>query len=235
MPAAVKIAPQYDHTVVHVNDASRAVTVVGNLLQPQTKSDYKAKIKEEYDDFRARFQQRNDHKTYVSLAEARAQKHKIDFEAQPPVRPNQLGIQHFDQELEALVDYIDWTPFFRSWDLHGKYPDILTDDIVGTEATQLFDDAKAMLQQIIDGKLLQAKAVFGLFEANSNDQDDIEAMAMQAISERGLKIEVKSHMSSLEDSAVRKVRQHLFGKKNQKTDVKIKPSVIRRRRQPASI
>ena len=171
---AVKIAPQYNHTVVHVNDASRAVTVVGNLLQPQTKSDYKAKIKEEYDDFRARFQQRNDHKTYVSLAEARAQKHKIDFEAQPPVRPNQLGIQHFDQDLEALVDYIDWTPFFRSWDLHGKYPDILTDDVVGTEATQLFDDAKAMLQQIIDGKLLQAKAVFGLFEANSNDQDDIE-------------------------------------------------------------
>ena len=171
---AVKIAPQYNHTVVHVNDASRAVTVVGNLLQPQTKSDYKAKIKEEYDDFRARFQQRNDHKTYVSLAEARAQKHKIDFEAQPPVRPNQLGIQYFDQDLEALVDYIDWTPFFRSWDLHGKYPDILTDDVVGTEATQLFDDAKAMLQQIIDGKLLQAKAVFGLFEANSNDQDDIE-------------------------------------------------------------
>jgi len=109
---AVKIAPQYDHTVVHVNDASRAVTVVGNLLQPQTKSDYKAKIKEEYDDFRARFQQRNDHKTYVSLAEARAQKHKIDFEAQPPVRPNQLGIQHFDQDLAPLVDYIDWTPFF---------------------------------------------------------------------------------------------------------------------------
>lgn len=171
---AVKIAPQYDHTVVHVNDASRAVTVVGNLLQPQTKSAYKAKIKEEYDDFRERFQQRSDHKTYVPLAQAREQNLQIDFERQPPVRPNQLGIQHFDQDLEALVDYIDWTPFFRSWDLHGKYPDILTDDVVGTEATQLFDDAKAMLQQIIDGKLLQAKAVFGLFEANSNGQDDIE-------------------------------------------------------------
>jgi 5-methyltetrahydrofolate--homocysteine methyltransferase len=171
---AVKIAPQYDHTVVHVNDASRAVTVVGNLLQPQTKAKYKADIREEYDDFRNRFQQRSDHKTYVSLAEARAQKCQIDFAAQPPVSPNQLGIQHFDQDLEALVDYIDWTPFFRSWDLHGRYPDILTDDVVGIEATQLFEDAKAMLQQIIDGKLLQAKAVFGLFEANSNDQDDIE-------------------------------------------------------------
>ena len=171
---AVKIAPQYDHTVVHVNDASRAVTVVGNLLQPQTKAKYKADIREEYDDFRVRFQQRSDHKTYVALAEARAQKLQIDFAAQPPITPNQLGIQHFDQDLNALVDYIDWTPFFRSWDLHGRYPDILTDDVVGTEATQLFEDAKAMLQQIIDGKLLQAKAVFGLFEANSNDQDDIE-------------------------------------------------------------
>ena len=171
---AVKIAPQYDHTVVHVNDASRAVTVVGNLLQPQTKAKYKADIKEEYDDFRARFQQRSDHKTYVALAEARTQKLQIDFAAQPPMTPNQLGIQHFNQDLEALVDYIDWTPFFRSWDLHGRYPDILTDDVVGKEATQLFEDAKAMLQQIIDGKLLQAKAVFGLFEANSNDQDDIE-------------------------------------------------------------
>jgi len=171
---AVKIAPQYDHTVVHVNDASRAVTVVGNLLQPQTKAKYKADIKEEYDDFRVRFQQRSDHKTYVALAEARAKKLQIDFAAQPPIPPNQLGIQHFNQDLGALVDYIDWTPFFRSWDLHGRYPDILTDDVVGTEATQLFEDAKAMLQQIIDGKLLQAKAVFGLFEANSNSQDDIE-------------------------------------------------------------
>lgn len=171
---AVKIAPQYDHTVIHVNDASRAVTVVGNLLQPQTKSKYKADIKEEYDDFRTRFQQRSDHKTYVPLAEARAQKLQIDFETHPPVSPNQLGVQHFDQDLASLVDYIDWTPFFRSWDLHGKYPEILTDDVVGTEATQLFEEAKVMLQQIIDGKLLQAKAVFGLFEANSNDQDDIE-------------------------------------------------------------
>jgi 5-methyltetrahydrofolate--homocysteine methyltransferase len=171
---AVKIAPQYDHTVIHVNDASRAVTVVGNLLQPQTKSKYKADIKEEYDDFRTRFQQRSDHKTYVPLAEARAQKLQIDFETHPPVSPNQLGVQHFDQDLASLVDYIDWTPFFRSWDLHGKCPEILTDDVVGTEATQLFEEAKVMLQQIIGGKLLQAKAVFGLFEANSNDQDDIE-------------------------------------------------------------
>lgn len=171
---AVKIAPQYNHTVVHVNDASRAVTVVGNLLQPQTNKQYKAQIKDEYDDFRDRFQQRSDHKTYVSLTEARAQRLQLDFEKEPPVKPNKLGVFHFEQDLQPLVDYIDWTPFFRSWDLHGKYPDILTDKVVGTEATQLFEDAQAMLQQIIDGKLLQAKAVYGLFEANSNAQDDIE-------------------------------------------------------------
>ena len=171
---AVKIAPQYDHTVIHVNDASRAVTVVGNLLQPQTNKQYKAQIKDEYDDFRARFQQRIEHKTYVSLAEARAQRLQLDFEKEPPVKPNSLGVFQLEQDLQTLVDYIDWTPFFRSWDLHGKYPDILTDEVVGTEATQLFEDAQVMLQQIIDGKLLHAKAVYGLFEANSNTQDDIE-------------------------------------------------------------
>ncbi len=171
---AVKIAPQYDHAVVHVNDASRAVTVVGNLLQPKTKDAYKATIKSDYDDFRTRFQKRSEHKTYVSLAEARTKRLKIDFESQQPMPPKQLGIQQIDQELSALVDYIDWTPFFRSWDLHGKYPAILTDDIVGEQATQLFEDAQAMLQQVIAGKLLKAKAVFGLFKANSTVQDDIE-------------------------------------------------------------
>ena len=171
---AVKIAPQYDHAVVHVNDASRAVTVVGNLLQPKTKDAYKATIKSDYDDFRTRFQKRSEHKTYVPLAEARTKRLKIDFESQQPMPPKQLGIQQIDQELSALVDYIDWTPFFRSWDLHGKYPAILTDDIVGEQATQLFEDAQAMLQQVIAGKLLKAKAVFGLFKANSTVQDDIE-------------------------------------------------------------
>ena len=171
---AVKIAPQYDHTVVHVNDASRAVTVVGNLLKPDSNKKYKSDIKSEYDDLRARFQQRSEHKTYVPLSEAREKRLQIDFVKQPPAIPKQLGIHQLEQDLETLVDYIDWTPFFRSWDLHGRYPEILSDDVVGEEAKQLFADAKAMLQQIIDGKLLQAKAVFGLFQANSNDQDDIE-------------------------------------------------------------
>jgi 5-methyltetrahydrofolate--homocysteine methyltransferase len=176
---AVKIAPQYKHTVVHVNDASRAVTVVGNLLKPDSNKKYKAVIKSEYDDLRERFQQRSHHKTYVPVAKAREKRLRIDFKQHPPLTPKQLGIQVLEQPLQPLVDYIDWTPFFRSWDLHGRYPEILTDQVVGKEASQLFGDAKAMLQQIIDGKLLKAKAVFGLFKANSNKQDDIEVIHKQ--------------------------------------------------------
>lgn len=174
---AVKIAPQYDHTVIHVNDASRAVTVVGKLLKPSTHKAYEEAIKTEYEDVRNRFEKRTEHKTYVPLATARASRFQADFKTHPPVIPNQLGIHQLDQDLADLVDYIDWTPFFRSWDLHGHYPEILTDKVVGEQATQLFEDAQIMLRQIIDGKLLQAKAVFGLFEANSNDQDDIEVLS----------------------------------------------------------
>ena len=174
---AVKIAPQYDHTVIHVNDASRAVTVVGKLLKPSTHKAYEEAIKTEYEDVRNRFEKRTEHKTYVPLATARASRFQADFKTHPPVVPNQLGIHQLDQDLADLVDYIDWTPFFRSWDLHGHYPEILTDKVVGEQATQLFEDAQIMLRQIIDGKLLQAKAVFGLFEANSNDQDDIEVLS----------------------------------------------------------
>lgn len=171
---AVKIAPNYDHTVVHVNDASRAVTVVGNLLHPKNKTTYKANIKQEYDDFRSRFQNRSEHKTYVSLAEARKQRFKANFVQHPPIAPKQLGVYELDQDLSVLVAYIDWTPFFRSWDLHGRYPDILTDEVVGAEATKLFEDAKHLLHRVVTEKWLHAKAVFGLFEANSNAFDDIE-------------------------------------------------------------
>jgi 5-methyltetrahydrofolate--homocysteine methyltransferase len=159
---AVKIAPQYTHTVVHVNDASRAVTVVGNLLKPDSNKAIQSNIKSEYDDLRERFQQRSDHKTYVPVAEAREKRLRIDFKQQPPSTPKHWAYK-FWSNLQPLVDYIDWTPFFRSWDLHGRYPEILTDQVVGTEATQLFADAKAMLQQIIDGKLLKAKAVYWAF------------------------------------------------------------------------
>ena len=175
---AVKIDPAYNHSVVHVNDASRAVTVVSQLLQKDQKTDYRQSVKDDYAAFRKNFQKRKDSKTYISLADARAQKFKIDWDSNPPVTPKQLGVHTIgQQDLSVLVDYIDWSPFFRSWDLHGKYPDILTDDVVGEQAKSLFEDAQLLLQQIIDGNWLTAKAVFGLFPANSNAADEIEIYA----------------------------------------------------------
>lgn len=172
--AAVKIAPNYGHTVVHVNDASRAVTVVGSLLQKDNKI-YKEQIREEYEKFREQFLKRGKTKNFVNIEEARKRKYKIDWETSAIAKPNQLGVQIIqDFELSKLEDFIDWSPFFRSWDLHGKYPDILTDEVVGEQATELFADAKALLKKVIDGKLLKAKAIFGLFNANMVNDDDIE-------------------------------------------------------------
>ena len=171
---SVKIAPNYSNAVVHVNDASRAVTVVGNLLKEDS-GIYKSQIREEYALFREKFLDRSKSKTYISIAEARKRKFKIDWGTANIVKPKQLGIQELqDFELTKLEDFIDWSPFFRSWDLHGKYPDILTDEVVGEQATELFADAKVLLAKIFDEKLLKAKAVFGLFPATTINDDDIE-------------------------------------------------------------
>lgn len=170
---AVKIDPQYG-TVVHVNDASRAVTVVGDLLRKETSEAYRARIKAEYDEFRDKFLNRGKQKEYISLAEARANKFQIQWDANDITQPKNLGVHLLeDVDLRDLVDFIDWTPFFRSWDLHGKYPDILTDGVVGAQATELYADAQKALQQILDEKLLTAKAVYGLFPAQSVNQDDV--------------------------------------------------------------
>jgi len=172
--SAVKIAPNYGHTVVHVNDASRAVTVVGNLLQKDNRV-YKEQIREEYEKFREQFLKRGKQKNFVTIEEARKRKFKIDWNTAEIVKPNQLGVQIIeDFELKKLEDFIDWSPFFRSWDLHGKYPDILTDEVVGEQATELFADAKALLKKVLDEKLLKAKAIFGLYRANTVNDDDIE-------------------------------------------------------------
>jgi 5-methyltetrahydrofolate--homocysteine methyltransferase len=172
---AVKIDPQYEQTVVHVNDASRAVTVVGDLLQKEKKELYKNQLKEDYKIFREGFLKRQKVKEYHTLAQARNNKLVLDWNANEIVVPNQLGIQVIeDLDLEYLKDYIDWTPFFRSWDLHGVYPDILRDTVVGKQATDLFEDANTMLKEIIEEKKLKAKAVFGLFKANQVNDDDIE-------------------------------------------------------------
>lgn len=172
---AVKIDPKYNNAVVHVNDASRAVGVVSALLNKEKSTGYSLELKKDYEEFREKFLNRQVEKEYISIEEARKQKFKIDWEQEEIFKPQNLGIQIIEnQNLQELVEFIDWSPFFRSWDLHGKYPNILTDNIVGEQATELFADAQKMLKKILDERLLTAKAIFGIFPANANDQDDIE-------------------------------------------------------------
>ena len=171
---AVKIDPKYKNAVIHVNDASRAVGVVSSLLSNRN-AEYVSDLKTDYADFREKFLNRQVDKEYITIEQARNQKFKIDWENETIVSPKQTGIQIIEnQDLEELIPYIDWSPFFRSWDLFGKYPQILKDEIVGEQATELFADAQKMLQKIVSEKLLTAKAIFGIFPANSNEQDDIE-------------------------------------------------------------
>ncbi|WP_147676166.1 methionine synthase [Algibacter pacificus] len=171
---AVKIDTQYTNAVVHVNDASRAVTVVGDLLNKKTSNAYVAELKANYDDFRNKFLKRGKEKSYISIEEARKRKYKINWETSEIVKPKELGVQILKMlSLKELEPFIDWSPFFRSWDLHGKFPDILTDDVVGEQATIMYDEAQAMIKEIIAKQLLKPKAVFGLFEANTINDDDI--------------------------------------------------------------
>ena len=171
---AVKIDTEYKNAVVHVNDASRAVTVVGDLLNKKTNSSYIKNLKEDYDEFRIKFLKRGKEKSYISLKEARKRKYKIDWKNSEIVKPKELGVQVLKQlSLKELLPFIDWSPFFRSWDLHGRFPDILTDEVVGEQATIMFNEAQSMIKEIIAKQLLKPKAVFGLFEANSINEDDI--------------------------------------------------------------
>jgi len=196
---AVKIDPQYMHAVAHVNDASRAVTVVGDLLNKKTREAYKENLKTEYEVFRNNFGKRSKVKSFLSIEEARENNYKIDWETTNITKPNKLGIQILeDFDLNELVPYIDWSPFFRSWDLHGRYPNILEDKVVGEQATSLFEDAKVLLKRILDEKLLKAKAIYGLFEANTVNHDDIEVYYHQDSEEktaifRTLRQQLKKH------------------------------------------
>ncbi len=171
---AVKIDTKYDHAVVYVPDASRAVGVVGELLSGDRKVEYKQAIKQEYAAMREQREQRTSTRKTFTLQQARDNGFKFDWANYTPPKPSFLGIKTFDQySLDELVDYIDWSPFFHTWELAGKYPKILQDEVVGEEATKLFADAQAMLKKIVAEKWLQARAVIGFFPANSIG-DDIE-------------------------------------------------------------
>ncbi|RXM45847.1 methionine synthase [Flavobacterium sp. YO64] len=170
---AVKIAPQYRETVIHVNDASRAVTVAGNLLDHNRKI-YAADIRAEYDSFRETFLNRSRDKNFLTIEDARKNKLPLDWSEYTPTKPKVIGKQIVEVELDVLVPYIDWTPFFQTWELYGKYPAILTDEVVGEQATSVFADAQAMLKVILEEKKLKAKGIYGIFPANQVDDDDIE-------------------------------------------------------------
>ncbi|CAM2834043.1 methionine synthase [Flavobacterium frigoris] len=169
---AVKIAPQYRETVIHVNDASRAVTVAGSLLNKDKKI-YASDIRAEYDAFRETFLNRSRDKNFLTIEQARKNKLQLDWDNFTPVKPNSIGEQVIEVELDVLVPYIDWTPFFRTWELFGKYPAILTDEVVGEQATSVFADANEMLDVILKEKKLTAKGIYGIFPANQINDDDI--------------------------------------------------------------
>ena len=170
---AVKIAPQYKETVIHVNDASRAVTVAGRLLNNDKKI-YASDIRAEYDAFRETFLNRSRDKNFLTIEQARKNKLQLDWENYTAVKPNFIGVQTIEVDLDVLVPYIDWTPFFRTWELFGKYPAILTDEVVGEQATSVFADAIEILEVILKEKKLTAKGIYGIFPANQVNDDDIE-------------------------------------------------------------
>jgi 5-methyltetrahydrofolate--homocysteine methyltransferase len=171
---AVKIAPQYSSTVVHVNDASRAVTVAGNLLNEDTNLKYTSEIRSEYDELREGYLNRSRDKNFLTIEQARANKLKLDWDTFTPIKPNFIGTKTIEVAIETLVPYIDWTPFFRTWELFGKYPAILTDEVVGEQSQAVFNDAQAMLALILKEDKFSAKGIYGIFPANQIDEDDIE-------------------------------------------------------------
>ncbi|MFK5969859.1 MAG: methionine synthase [Candidatus Marithrix sp.] len=170
---AIKIAPNYSHPAVYVLDASRAVGVVRKLLSPSSKAEYAKEINAEYAEIIERRANKKVRKQ-ITIQQARANKFKINWETYTPSQPSFLGTKIFtDYPLAELVDYIDWSIFFKTWGLAGKYPQILEDKVVGIEAQKLYDDAKIMLQQIISEHWLQANAVIAFFPANMVNDDDI--------------------------------------------------------------
>ena len=173
---AVKIDPHYKNdAVVYVTDASRAVGVATTLLSKELKPVFAQKTREEYAMIRERTANRSARTERLTYEEAIAVKPKFDWSEYSPVKPTFTGCKVLeDIDLRTLVDYIDWTPFFIAWDLAGKYPRILEDEIVGEAATALFKDAQAMLTKLVDEKLIKARAVFGFWPANQVDEDDLE-------------------------------------------------------------
>jgi len=169
---AVKIAPQYDQPVAYVPDASRAAAVISKLLSPGSKEQAALKLHEEHERRRKAFQDRDSERKFLSIEDARANRTPIDWNNCTIDKPAFLGLLDYEVEVETLMEYIDWTPFFYTWEMKGRYPKILTDPKLGLEASKLFEDAQSLLRDIVEKRSFQPKAVIGFFPANS-DGDDI--------------------------------------------------------------
>lgn len=175
MHTAVKIAPQYDEGVIHVLDASRSVTVAGSLLSKEQKGSFLDGIKKEYDQLKEDFGNRKTNKVYLPLAAAQKNGAPINWDNFIPVAPAFTGTKIFDNyDLNEIAPYIDWQPFFIAWEMHGKFPAILNDTVIGTEAAKLYNDAKKLLQQVVDEKWLSARAVVGFWPANKIAPDTVD-------------------------------------------------------------
>jgi len=172
---AVKIEPHYNGITVWVPDASRAVGICSNLLSQDLRENYMHSIKAEYEKVRTQHKNKKGQAPMLTIAEARKNALRIDWKNYIPPEPGFIGVRSLkNYPLEKLLPYIDWTPFFQAWELSGRYPAILQDNIIGETASNLFRDAQTMLKQIVEQRWLSANAVFGLFPANSANNDDIE-------------------------------------------------------------
>ena len=181
---AVKIAPHYQAPVIHVLDASRSVGVASRLMSDTQMEGLVAEVAKEYEDIRVKRGDDGGRAKRLPLAEARANRLAIDWAGSAPPRPSFLGVQSYENyPLEELAERIDWTPFFRTWELVGTYPGILNDETVGEVATSLYVDAMAMLARIVEERLIEARGVVGFFPANATDMDDIELYADEERSE----------------------------------------------------
>ena len=174
MHTAVKIAPEYNEGVVHVLDASRSVTVAGSLLNKDLKVNFLGDIKAEYDKLKNDFGNRKSAKQQLSFIDAQKNTAKINWNNYVPVAPTFTGTKILDKyDLGEIATYIDWQPFFIAWEMHGKFPALLSDEIIGKEATALYHDAKKLLRQIIEENWLEAKAVVGFWETTKTNPDSL--------------------------------------------------------------
>ncbi|OAQ38530.1 methionine synthase [Pedobacter psychrophilus] len=205
---AVKVDPHYKGAVIHVLDASRSVGVCSNLLAKETKQNYIKTLKEDYNTTRDNYNNKKVVKTFKSINDARKNQYQISLNGSIPKAPKFTGTKVIDNyPLEELVPYIDWTPFFHTWELRGSYPKIFDDKFVGIEAKKLYDDAKVLLKRIVDEKLFTAKAVFGFWPANSVGDDIILEVESEKLKVESQQAELTNQLKPNQQISIHTLRQ----------------------------